>query len=520
MNGTKAKKTAMGQIEGRDILFWGMGLLICIGLAWAWYDRMEQQWTPAYNLQTEYRKQPMLAAKRLAERNHYTTVTKDHLTLELLDSGIKGSLVIANNDGVMSDEQGKALLAWVARGNTLITFPQLRYQQPIPETKEQDKEKKESQKTNSDEDELRKQIQPSVEPAKRRADPTMRDPIGEFLGLYVIDTRPYAKVGTRNKSINYTEANGSAASASAENGDEEDYYDDEEEALDDEPASKVEMSAASGAAQNTPANKQTSTPPNVSEVNSQQPSIINEPRPEELEQRLSQVTLPHTQRSLLVTRTLFAMLSYKNRVQPLYQVDNGTSLRIYQHGRGKIVALPQNIFGAYSLRNDDNAQFLLDLLSMNQRDKQFIIVRNLKAMHWTELAWTRFAFGIIGFGLLIALWIWRVAPRFGSLLTTPALERRALLEHIDASARWSWQHALGRQNLLDACRRAALDVIKRRAPELLRLPQNEMIAQLAQQTGLDANNLANACFDAASSNPLQFTRQIQLLQRLRTHYER
>ncbi|WMW80960.1 DUF4350 domain-containing protein [Undibacterium cyanobacteriorum] len=514
MSGTNTKKTVMGQIEGRDIVYWIIGLLICIGLAFAWYDHMERQWTPTYNLQTEYRKQPMLAAKRLAERNHYSTVTKEHLTLELFDEGINGSLVIANNDGVMSDEQGKALLAWVARGNTLITFPQLRYQQPIPETNEEAKEKKESKKTDSDEDELRKQIQPSVEPAKRRADPTMRDPIGEFLGLYVIDTRPYAKAGTRNKSITYTEANGSAASTSAENGDEEDYYDDEEEALDDESASKVKMSSASGAAQNIPANTPTSAQP------SPQAYAINEPRPEDLDQRLSQVTLPHTQRSLLVTRTQFAMLSFKNRVQPIYQVDNGTSLRIYQHGRGKIVALPQNIFGAYSLRNNDNAQFLLDLMSMNQAHKQLIIVKSLKAMHWTELAWARFSYGIIGFGLLIALWIWRVAPRFGSLLSSPVLERRALLEHIDASARWSWKHALGRQNLLDACRRAALNAIKRRAPELLRLPQNDMISQLAQQTGLDANSLANACFDAASSNPLQFTRQIQLLQRLRTHYER
>ena len=78
-------------------------------------------------------------------------------------------------------------------------------------------------------------------------------------------------------------------------------------------------------------------------------------------------------------------------------------------------------------------------------------------------------------GLLIILWTWRHARRFGAILPEPNLERRSLLEHIDASARWAWTTAMGRQNLLDAARAACKESLRRRAPELLRLNTTELI---------------------------------------------
>ena len=140
-------------------------------------------------------------------------------------------------------------------------------------------------------------------------------------------------------------------------------------------------------------------------------------------------------------------------------------------------------------------------------------------MHWPELVWKYFSLAVISLGLLIILWAWRKARRFGgAILPEPNLERRSLLEHIDASARWAWTTAIGRQNMLDAARAACKETASR-APER-RLNTTEQIHELASQSGLDAQALANAWLDSAAAHPLQFTKQIQLLQRLRAHYER
>jgi len=95
-----------------------------------------------------------------------------------------------------------------------------------------------------------------------------------------------------------------------------------------------------------------------------------------------------------------------------------------------------------------------------------------------------------------------------------------LLEHIEASARWAWTSETGRQQLLEAARTALQDTLRRRAPELLRLAAPEMFEVMTTQTGVDRASLILAWQEPASKTPHSFTRQIQLLQQLRAHYER
>lgn len=214
------------------------------------------------------------------------------------------------------------------------------------------------------------------------------------------------------------------------------------------------------------------------------------------------------------------LISFKRGPKAWYQADGGASVRVYQYGKGHIIAMPQNIFTGHSLKANDNAQFLLDCVSLNSQAKNFTIIKGLKLARWYELVWDYFLYAVLTVFLLLSLWAWRASRRFGLLLPEMNIERRSLLEHIDASARWAWTTSIGREQLLEAARQACRASLQRRAPELLRLAQEDMLQRIATQTGLDATALSFAWQGPAANNPLQFTRQIQHLQQLRTHYER
>jgi hypothetical protein len=233
-----------------------------------------------------------------------------------------------------------------------------------------------------------------------------------------------------------------------------------------------------------------------------------------------EVQLPHVTRAVKITRTSMAMFNFKAGPKAIYQDQDGSQLRLYRHGKGHIIVMPQNIFVGHNLKWNDNGQFLLDCASVNNKDKHFTILRGLRLAPWYELLWQNFTFCILALSTLILLWSWRGSRRFGLLLPEISLERRSLLEHIDASARWAWTTAKGRQQLLDAARLACQEILRRRAPELLRLSEPEMLQSIAAATGIELTSLTVAWQSEAAHTPLAFTKQIQLLQQLRAHYER
>jgi hypothetical protein len=161
----------------------------------------------------------------------------------------------------------------------------------------------------------------------------------------------------------------------------------------------------------------------------------------------------------------------------------------------------------------------LALIKLNSKNQGVTIVQRLKIPTWYELLWNAFPVALCLLAISIALLFWRTVTRFGPLLPETSWERRSLMEHIEASGRWSWSTAIGRDLLLTAVRTSTKQVLKKRAPELQNLSTNDQLLRLAQICQLDHEHLAHAWHDAASSNPHLFTRQIQHLQQLRAHYE-
>lgn len=480
----------MHQGATRDMLIWAVVILFLIGGGWWWLQNMEKSWMPEIRPMEQYRKQPMLAASRLLEQRGFQINEVDALSLEAIDRAPNGTLIISNNDGTMSREQAQRLLNWVSRGNTLITFPQMRDVLPKlkkPETSEAGKEEqKEDEKENDDAAEAEKRrITPYLQPQTRRYNASMQDPISEYLGLATNFSN-----STRGNTIPQvkTESNpASSADSVATNNDEVDEDYDEEES--------AEAAQLSALAQNQ--NLVTYVPSNESFVQ-----------------------LPHVNRPVQITRSSMGLYSFQAGPKAIYQDEDASQLRLYQHGKGKIIAMPQNIFVGHSLKWNDNAQFLLDCATLNDKAKVFTIVKGLRLATWRELLWQNFYYSLLVLAALILLWSWRGIRRFGLLLPEMELERRALSEHIDASARWAWTTAEGRQQLIEAARKACYETLRRRAPELLRLSEQEMLQAIANHTAMNLADLSQAWQGNAASTPIQFTRQIQLLQQLRAHYER
>lgn len=494
---TNAKKMVQG--GNKDLLIWSVLIILCLGGGWWWFQNMERSWLPEIRTMERYRKQPMLAASRLLAQRGYRVHEVDSLSLEAIDQAPNGTLIISNNDGTMSREQAQHLLAWVGKGNTLITFPQMRAEFPTPK-KEEPVDESEDEKKDKEADVERRRITPFMTPLARRYNPSMQDPIADYLGIasnYRQQIRPNAAVtpSANPASASASQENKTAARTGDQTSPQTDEQEVEDEAYNDEDEHDYDEEIAQ--------------------------LIKDKGLTTYVDSNKVQVQLPHVNRPLQITRTSMAMFNFKNGPRSVYQDQDGSQLRLYQHGKGHIIAMPQNIFVGHSLKWNDNGQFLLDCASLNNNNnKDFTIIKGLRLVSWYELLWQNFMFCILTLTTLILLWSWRGSRRFGLLLPEMNLERRSLLEHIDASARWAWTTANGRQQLVDAARIACQETLRRRAPELLRLAEPEMLEVLASQTGIELASLTQAWRHKAASTPLSFTKQIQLLQQLRSHYER
>lgn len=457
-NSTKATKPAKPTQRAFLVkLVWSiLGLALLGVIAW-WLSTIEKTWTAIENPSTAFSKNPMVAATRLLEKRQYLVQVAPILTEQLIKSAPKGTMIIADNDGYMSKQQADALFAWIAEGNTLITFPKLSSTaQAVPSQSEsnvkgasQDAEQEasdEAQDADEDtEEDTGEAKQESVEKtddkladpstpkqdAKRVATPLIRDPIGEYLGVSTI----------------YDERTGIK------------YF------------------------------------------------------------HSTLVTIPESPYALKLRKPNVKLQTKPGSHTALFTDEHADTLRVYTFQKGHIAVLSENIFELQGLRYYDHAELLLALIKLNPKNQAVTIVQRLKIPTWYELLWNAFPFALCLLGASILLLFWRAVRRFGPLLPETNWERRSLMEHIEASGRWAWSTTVGRDLLLSAVRTSTKLVLQKRAPELQKLSVNDQVLRMAQVCHMDHEQLAHAWLDAASHHPHLFTRQIQHLQQLRAHYE-
>lgn len=114
--------------------------------------------------------------------------------------------------------------------------------------------------------------------------------------------------------------------------------------------------------------------------------------------------------------------------------------------------------------------------------------------------------------LLLALWLWYRAKRFGPIRPEPQLARRSLMEHLLASARFNWRH----QQIQPMVQKQREDIkqlfIRRHGKHH---QEDFIITTLAKSSDLTPEQVRWALLAELPEREQEFSQLIRLLQRLR-----
>jgi hypothetical protein len=426
--------------------------------AWWWNHALEQVWEARSATSEAASRNRMLAATRLLQRGGHKVTVAGSLGELSLDKLPDGTLLLADASGVMAQDKADRLLAWVGRGNTLMARPRWIMPAESDLLSEEISEAEEEEGVQPKDAELEEDAEDDEAPAQATEEEKADDSKDEL-----VENDPIAaRLGVRLFTIPYAPP------------------------CDEKHAGKRCKPAADG----------------------KHKTLVR------------QLQLPGTVHMLELDAGRSKLIGMPEAAEPLWSDEDGTTVRVYQEGKGKIVILADDFFNNKELRDHDHGELLLALAALNRTSTHVAIVQNLDALPWYRLLWKHYSMALLALAALLALLFWAAVRRFGPVLPQPVIERRSLMEHIAASGAWLWKTKNGSQVLLDAAREDTLAVIRRRAPGLFRLPETELVAALARMCDLPEDQVTQALYQAAAPTSLHFTRQIRILQELRNHHER
>jgi hypothetical protein len=191
----------------------------------------------------------------------------------------------------------------------------------------------------------------------------------------------------------------------------------------------------------------------------------------------------------------------------------------FDYGEGVVSAL----VGLHFARNqligtEDNADFFWNLLSLTPAAELQIYLHPERLSLWGFL--TQHAAPVLfAVAVLVALWLWRVAPRFGPVRPDPAPARRRLLDHLRASGRFYWAQGL-RGRLMAAARDTALRRMSRTQPDFAQASQAERIARIAALARIPSEEAQRFMSAGANLRGADFIRAMHTAQRIHAALER
>jgi hypothetical protein len=212
-------------------------------------------------------------------------------------------------------------------------------------------------------------------------------------------------------------------------------------------------------------------------------AVKRKPGPSPGAQGLVEARLPHAPAPMKVRMHALQTLEAP-RAEVTVRSEHATHLVHFRHGRGRVTVLNDLAF----MRNDaigagDHAEFVWQLTRFQPDAASIAVFDNpakLSLWRWLgDHAWTALAAA----AAWLALWLWRIAPRFGPLAPDPEPARRRLLDHLRASGRFQWSTG-GAARLAETAREAALRRIARAQADFAGLAERERAARLAGTLGL------------------------------------
>jgi hypothetical protein len=213
----------------------------------------------------------------------------------------------------------------------------------------------------------------------------------------------------------------------------------------------------------------------------------------------------------------------------------GAKIVSFSHGRGTVTAatslrfarnpgfddhIAQMVAGrpVPSIGGHDHAELFLALLSLAPGRELQVYFRPERLSLTGFLAENAMPVLAVG-ALLLALWLWSIAPRFGPVAPDAPPGRRRLLDHLRASGRYYWAKGL-RARLVVAARDAALRRMARAQPDFATASPAERAARLASLTNTTPDESHRFIAAAGAMRGADFIRLAQHAQRVHSALEK
>lgn len=184
----------------------------------------------------------------------------------------------------------------------------------------------------------------------------------------------------------------------------------------------------------------------------------------------------------------------------------------YEIGEGKIIVLEDYQFLTNSrILYFDHAYFLAQLLQ--DRNKLWLLYQG-QSESLMQFLWKHAKLAISLFVLLIGFYLWRNMLRFGPIIFSPAPERRQLIEHLQASARFKWKNEKTHPEI-SAIQQEILQAAARKQGRQ-RIDFEQELSWLAQNSTLSEAEIRARLTQTPPSDPLELLTLTQILFQLRT----
>lgn len=189
------------------------------------------------------------------------------------------------------------------------------------------------------------------------------------------------------------------------------------------------------------------------------------------------------------------------------------------YGRGALTILCSRApFLNNSVGENDHAAFLWDLVNLHAEPSKVWLVHRDDMPALPVWLWRQAPFAIVGLGVLLFVALWTKSRRFGPTVDIPALDRRRMLEHIDASGRFAWERG-NRRHMLVPIRKSFEREVVQHHPGWKSLSRREQAERLAHMTELSAGAVEQT-LNTIGDPPLKLdeatlTKTLQNLQTIR-----
>jgi hypothetical protein len=190
----------------------------------------------------------------------------------------------------------------------------------------------------------------------------------------------------------------------------------------------------------------------------------------------------------------------------------GTHVLWYDLGAGRLSVFTDTLLWQNAaLARHDHGEFALRWFEPAAGREIWIADAQRHLPLWRRLA-RRARPALLALGALLALALWRAAPRFGPLLPAPVRARRELGLHLDAAARHGWRWNRG--ELLAGVRGALGRELLRRRPALAASGLDPLRA-LGDRLGLEPRSVERALDETPPGDAADFAERVRTLELLR-----